>query len=121
MLKTEKRRDQRSAASQMTRGPSDYSDDNRLIDVSDLFKIMGDPSRMRMIMALLEQEYCVHELAELIETSQSAVSHQLRIMRQARLVRYRRDGKHSYYSLQDDHVRQLVQLALDHVNELYAI
>lgn len=120
MLTTEKRKDA-MASSRFENEAALYSDDTRLLDVSDLFKIMGDPSRMRMIMALLETEYCVHELADLTETSQSAVSHQLRIMRQARLVRYHREGKHAYYSLQDDHVRQLVELALDHVNELYAV
>lgn len=93
--------------------------DEKLQDTSELFKIMGDPSRMKIIIALLTTELCVHDLSELTEISQSAVSHQLRILRQARLVRTRRQGKNTFYSLQDSHVEDLVTIALAHVEELY--
>lgn len=105
---------------QISKAKQALPDDEVLLDTSELFKIMGDPSRMRIIIALMAAELCVCDLAELTEISQSAVSHQLRILRQARLVRYRREGKNAYYSLEDTHVSSLVQLALEHVRELYA-
>ena len=88
-----------------------------LRESSELFKVLGDETRMRLICALLSGEICVHEMAGLVDMSQSAVSHQLRILRQTRLVRYRRQGRHIYYALADDHIRQLVALAVDHVQE----
>lgn len=91
-----------------------------LLDASELFKVMGDPTRMRIITSLFKAELCVCDLSEIAGISQSAVSHQLRILRQARLVRYRREGKNAYYSLQDEHVRKLVAMAIEHVHELYA-
>ena len=90
-----------------------------LQDASDLFKVLSDQSRMRLIAALLQVELCVCDLAELLEMSQSSVSHQLRVLRQSRLVRYRRDGKNAYYSLNDEHVGSVIQMALEHVREMY--
>ena len=103
--------------SQIRKARQSMPDEEMLLDTSALFKIMSDPSRMKIIIALLAAELCVCDLAELTGISQSAVSHQLRVLRQARLVRYRRDGKNAYYSLQDDHVSQLVRIALEHINE----
>lgn len=93
--------------------------DAQMQDAGELFKILGDQTRMRMICALLATELCVCDLSELLEMSQSAISHQLRILRQARLVRYRRDGKNAYYSLADRHIRAIVQLAVEHTREIY--
>ena len=93
--------------------------DAQMQDAGELFKILGDQTRMRMICALLATELCVCDLSELLEMSQSAISHQLRILRQARLVRYRRDGKNAYYSLADQHIRAIVQLAVEHTREIY--
>ena len=90
-----------------------------LLDASDLLKVLADPSRMRLIAALLEVELCVCDLSEFLGLSQSAVSHQLRILRQSRLVRTRRDGKNAFYSLKDSHVEQIVKTALQHVREMY--
>ncbi|HAL74778.1 MAG TPA: transcriptional regulator [Clostridiales bacterium] len=90
-----------------------------LLDASELLKVLADPNRMRLIAALLEVELCVCDLSEFLGLSQSAVSHQLRILRQSRLVRHRRDGKNAYYSLKDNHVEQIVQTALQHVREMY--
>lgn len=92
--------------------------ESEIRDSSELFKVLGDETRMRMICTLFHDELCVHELADIVNMSQSAVSHQLRVLRQARLVRYRRDGKHTWYTLADEHVRDLVGLAMEHVNEL---
>ncbi|NLM78109.1 MAG: winged helix-turn-helix transcriptional regulator [Ruminococcaceae bacterium] len=91
--------------------------DQILLESSELFKVLGDPSRMRLISALLRSELCVQDLAEVTDMSQSAVSHQLRVLRQARLVRYRRSGRLTVYALADDHISQLVALALEHVME----
>lgn len=95
--------------------PAEYE----IRDSSELFKVLGDQTRMRLICILLHCELCVHDLARIVNMSQSAISHQLRVLRQAHLVRYRRDGKHTWYSLADEHVRDMVELAMQHVNERY--
>lgn len=89
----------------------------RLDEVADLFHVLGDQTRVRLIHLLFEAEHCVLELTDLIGLSQSAVSHQLSILRQARLVRVRRDGKNIYYSLDDEHIVQIFQFARDHIHE----
>lgn len=85
---------------------------NRL---GELFKVLGDPTRLRIISLLLENELCVHTMEAALEMSQSAVSHQLRVLRQLKLVRYRKEGRHVYYTLDDEHVRLLVEQGLLHV------
>ena len=89
-----------------------------LYDLSELFKVFGDTTRIRILWALSEGEMCVCDLAELLEMGQSAVSHQLRLPRQARLVRCRREGKTSVYALDDDHVEKIFKLGLSHIEEL---
>ncbi len=88
-----------------------------LYDLSELFKVFGDTTRIRILWALSEGELCVCDLAQLLEMGQSAISHQLRLLRQARLVRCRREGKSSVYSLDDDHVRGIFDLGLSHICE----
>ena len=83
--------------------------------VAEVFKALSDPTRLRIISALVERELCVHTLTEILGVSQSAVSHQLRFMRQLRLVRFRKEGRHVYYTLDDDHVRDLFRQGLFHV------
>ncbi|MBM7867781.1 metalloregulator ArsR/SmtB family transcription factor [Heliobacterium gestii] len=85
-------------------------------DLAQLFKALGDPSRSRVLHALSFGELCVCDLASLLEISQSAVSHQLRLLRGLRLVKYRKDGKMVYYSLDDEHVRGLLRQGLEHVS-----
>lgn len=85
---------------------------NRL---SEVFKALADPTRLRLISLLLDHEVCVHTLEELLGMSQSAISHQLRYLRQLHLVRYRKVGRHVYYALDDDHVRRLFEEGLLHV------
>ena len=82
---------------------------------SELLKAVGDPTRMRILCALADRELCVCDLQAVLGLSQSAVSHQLRTLRNARLVTYRREGKMAYYTLADDHVRRLLDLSLEHV------
>ncbi len=83
--------------------------------LGELFKALGDPTRLRIISLLLENELCVHTLEAALGMSQSAISHQLRVLRQLHLVRFRKEGRHVYYALDDEHVRELVKQGLLHV------
>lgn len=91
-------------------------DDATASDLADLFKALGDPTRVRIIHALLQSELCVHDLTVVLGMGQSAVSHQLRILRNMRIVKRRKEGKTVYYSLDDEHVAQIFKLTLDHVS-----
>lgn len=95
----------------------DMPDDTTLADLAELFKVFGDSTRMRILCALFESELCVYDIADLLGMSQSAISHQLRILKQARLVKNRRDGKTVYYSLADDHVYTIFRQGLAHMME----
>ena len=86
-----------------------------LYDLSELFKVFGDSTRIRILIALTAGEMCVLHLAEHLEMGQSAVSHQLRILRTSGLVRPRREGKTVYYSLDDEHVKEILESGLEHV------
>ena len=85
--------------------------------VAELFKVLGDPTRVRILHALSHSELCVCDLCEALSMSPSAVSHQLRLLRSAKLVRFRREGKNVHYKLDDDHVETLLQQALEHIQE----
>jgi DNA-binding transcriptional ArsR family regulator len=84
-------------------------------ELSETFKVLGDFNRLRILHALDAAELCVCDLSEMLDLSQSAVSHQLRLLRAAKLVRYRREGKNVFYTLDDDHVRTLLEVSLAHV------
>lgn len=92
-------------------------EDDTLLDVSELFKVLGDSTRCKILFVLLVSEMCVCDLSQLLGMSVSAVSHQLRILRQAQLVRYRREGKTVFYALADEHVRTLLSQGMEHVQE----
>ena len=94
-----------------------FPPEEQLYDLSELFKIFGDSTRIRILWALLAAEMCVCDIAELLGMTQSAISHQLRILKAARLVRFRREGKTVYYSLADDHVRSIVDQGMEHIQE----
>ena len=93
------------------------SDDNTLYALADLFKVFGDPTRIRILYALSAQELCVCDIASVLDMTQSASSHQLRILKQMKLVKFRREGKTVYYSLADSHVETILNQGLDHVLE----
>ena len=97
----------------------DLPTDELLSDLSDLFKIFGDTTRCKILFALFESEMCVCAIAELLGMTQSAISHQLRILKDADLVGKRRDGKTIYYYLSDDHVRTIIAQGFDHLIEDY--
>ena len=88
-----------------------------LYDLAELFKVFGDSTRIRILSALFESELCVGDMAQLLGISQSAVSHQLKILKDAKLVRFRRDGKIIFYMLDDDHVRTMLSMGMEHVEE----
>ncbi len=89
----------------------------RLYDVADFFKIFADSTRIRILWALEESEMCVCDLAALLGMTKSAISHQLKTLRLAKLVKSRREGKVVYYSLRDDHIKEILLTALEHVDE----
>jgi len=88
-----------------------------LSDLAELYKLFGDPTRLKILMSLAQHELCVCDLAALIEMSQSAVSHQLRVLKQGRLVKSRREGKSIFYSLADDHVHSVLAQGMEHISE----
>ena len=91
--------------------------DETLYDLAELFKMFGDSTRVKILYALLEAELCVCDIAKLMEVSQSAVSHQLRVLKGGKLVKYRREGKTVYYSLADEHVRRIISQGMEHVED----
>lgn len=91
--------------------------EEQLLDLADFFRIFGDSTRVKIVCALLSTELCVCDIAELLEISQSAISHQLRVLKQARLVKARRAGKVIYYSLDDEHIEAILSLGLTHIKE----
>lgn len=95
----------------------DMPDEDTLFDVAELFKIFGDSTRIRILSALSQAEMCVCDICSVLNMTKSAVSHQLRILRQAKLVKNRRQGKEIFYSLDDDHVLSIINLALEHIEE----
>ncbi|MCI1982197.1 MAG: metalloregulator ArsR/SmtB family transcription factor [Oscillospiraceae bacterium] len=92
-------------------------DEENLLDLADLFKVFGDSTRVRILCALFQAELCVCDIAALLGMSTSAISHQLRILKQSKLIKNRRDGKVVYYSLDDDHVKNIFNQGLEHVSE----
>ena len=92
-------------------------DEELLYDLADLFKTFGDTTRIKILYALFESELCVNDIAQVVGISQSAVSHQLRTLKQSRLVRAKRDGKNVMYSLSDDHVHSMLAQGMTHICE----
>lgn len=92
-------------------------EEETLYDLADLFKVLGDSTRIRVLCALFEAEMCVCDIAALLGMTQSAISHQLRVLKQARLVKYKREGKVVYYSLEDEHVKRIFDQGLAHISE----
>ena len=95
----------------------DMPADELLQDLGDLFKIFGDTTRIKIMYALYEGEMCVCAISELLNMTQSAISHQLKILKDANLVSARRDGKEIYYSLSDEHVKSIIAEGFEHITE----
>lgn len=92
-------------------------EEETLYDLADLFKVLGDSTRIKVLCALFQAEMCVCDIAALLGMTQSAISHQLRVLKQARLVKYKREGKVVYYSLDDEHVKSIFDQGLIHISE----
>ncbi len=90
---------------------------NYRLDLAELFRVFGDSTRIKILYALFESELCVNDIAQVVGISQSAVSHQLRLLKTSKLVKFRREGKAMYYSLDDDHVRSMIALGMEHTEE----
>ena len=96
----------------LPKAPPELPDDEVLYELADLFRVFGDSTRIKILYAL-----CVQDIANAVQLSQSAVSHQLRVLKDSKLVRFRRDGKTIYYALDDDHVRSILSMGMDHIEE----
>ena len=92
-------------------------DEETLYDLAELFKVFGDSTRVKILCVLFEAEMCVCDIAELLSMSQSAISHQLRVLKQSKLVKNRREGKTIFYSLADEHVRAIFNQGMEHIME----
>ncbi|MGN1467488.1 MAG: ArsR/SmtB family transcription factor [Ruminococcus sp.] len=88
-----------------------------LYDLAELYKVFGDSTRIKILYVLFESEMCVYDIARLLNMTQSAISHQLKVLKQSKLVRYRREGKTVFYSLADDHVRTIIDQGMEHISE----
>ena len=92
--------------------------DEMIYDLAEVFKVFADSTRMKIIFALMENELCVCDIANIVQTTQSAISHQLRLLKQSKLVKFRKEGKVVYYSLDDEHISQIVKKGREHIEEL---
>lgn len=92
-------------------------DENEVHRLSEFFKVFGDGTRLKILLLLAKRELCVHQLSDLLDMQQTAVSHQLKILRQTRLVKFRKEGKHVFYSLDDSHIGELMKVGLEHIKE----
>ncbi len=101
----------------MAKNKSSTPDENTLIDLAELFKIFGDSTRIKILFTLLQGQRPVNEIAAALNMTQSAISHQLRILKTSRLIKSERDGKLSIYSLADSHVKSILSQGLEHVGE----
>lgn len=91
--------------------------EKNILNISETFKVLGDPTRLKLVMALGKEELCVCDIAALLNLSESAISHQLRLLKSLRIVKYRKAGKLVYYSLDDEHIEDLIKAALHHISE----
>ena len=92
-------------------------DEDELYDLAEIFKVFGDSTRIKILYVLFESEMCVCDIAQLLNMNQSAISHQLKILKQSRLIKSRREGKAVFYSLADGHVRTIINQGLEHIEE----
>lgn len=92
--------------------------EDKIIDLAELYKIFGDSTRIKIINILIDNELCVNQISEKANVSQSAISHQLRILKSSKLVKYRKEGNSIFYSLADDHVEKIFKIGCEHINEI---
>jgi ArsR family transcriptional regulator len=102
---------------QVTRIKKHMPDEDTLTDLSEFFKIFGDSTRIKIICVLFDGEMCVSGIVEILEMSQSSISHQLRILKSQRIVKARKEGKQVFYTLDDEHIKMIYEMGLDHIFE----
>jgi ArsR family transcriptional regulator len=90
---------------------------SQIFEMAEIYKLLGEPTRLKLLLSLMTSELCVCDLAAVIDSTVSAVSHQLRLLRNARLVKYRKNGKMVYYSIDDEHIEDLIHLLKEHIRE----
>lgn len=105
------------SAQVVNRLKNELPDDNTTVRLAEMFKVFGDNTRIRILWTLFDKELCVYDIADSLGMSQSAISHQLKTLKQARLIKSRRDGKNAFYSIDDDHVKKIIEQMLIHVEE----
>ena len=110
--------EENSNAETVQRVKSKILPDEEIFDLAELFKVFGDSTRMKIINSLMMEELCVCDIAEITNSTPSAISHQLRVLKQAKLVKYRKEGKSVYYSLDDDHVKEIFEKGREHIEEV---
>lgn len=93
------------------------SNKKQITNIGNIFKLLGEPTRLKILFSLMDNELCVCDLAATIDTTISAISHQLRLLRNARLVKFRKDGKMVYYTIKDEHIKKLIEQIAEHVLE----
>ncbi len=91
--------------------------DEEVQDLAEFFRVFGDPTRIKILSLLSEKALCVHSISGALDMQQTAISHQLKILRQSRLVRYRKEGRHVFYSLCDNHIKEIISTGLEHIRE----
>ena len=96
---------------------ADMPDEIMLYDLAELYKVFADSTRIKILYCLFEEEMCVCDIAQLLGMTTSAISHQLRVLKQAKLVKFRREGKTVFYSLSDNHVRTIIGMGMEHISE----
>lgn len=96
---------------------AEMPNEDLLIDLADFFKVIGDSTRIKILYAISKKEICVSDIANVLNMNQSAISHQLRILKASRIVRYKKIGKQVYYALDDDHIKYLFSMGLEHIKE----
>lgn len=96
---------------------ADMPEEEILYDLAELYKVFGDSTRIKILYVLFESDVCVCDIASVLNMSTSAISHQLRVLKQARLIKYRREGKTVFYSLADDHVKTILAQGMEHISE----
>ena len=101
----------------VARVDAELPDEELLYDLAELYKVFGDSTRIKILYVLFEAEMCVCDIAQVLGMTQSAISHQLRVLKQSKLVKFRREGKTMFYSLADDHVRTILGMGMEHLCE----
>ncbi len=93
------------------------ADHDQIIDLSEVFKVLSDPTRLKIVMALVKEDLCTFDIAQVLGITESGVSHQLRLLKTLRLVKHRKEGKMVFYSLDDEHIEDLIRVAMRHISE----